>query len=112
MLLPLGLRLATARMSSTTARSTGSGRKARTDLRVVIARSAAPILLPRESYEKVGLYGNVVFSCGHVPLDDEGKRIRLYYGAADTCIAAADFDVSDILSGLTPVPKPDRLLVD
>src|SRR5665647_678321 len=40
-LLPLGLRLATARISSTVARPTGVGRKARTDLREVIAPSTA-----------------------------------------------------------------------
>src|ERR1700675_5082062 len=38
-LLPLGLRLATARSSSTVARSTGVGRNARTDFRLVIASS-------------------------------------------------------------------------
>jgi predicted GH43/DUF377 family glycosyl hydrolase/glycosyltransferase involved in cell wall biosynthesis len=68
----------------------------------VISRSAAPILVAREPYELAGLYDNTVFSCGHVPLDDEGKRIRMYYGAADTCMAAADFDVGEILSSLTP----------
>src|SRR5450755_3468937 len=39
MLLPLGLRLATARSSSTVARSTGVGRNARTDFRLAIASS-------------------------------------------------------------------------
>src|ERR1700733_289737 len=41
MLLPLALRLATARRCSTVARSTGVERKARTDFREVIASSTA-----------------------------------------------------------------------
>ena len=67
----------------------------------VIARSPAPILVPVAAYEQTGLYNNTVFSCGHVPLGDDGKRIRLYYGAADSCLAAADFDVAEIVSSLT-----------
>jgi predicted GH43/DUF377 family glycosyl hydrolase/glycosyltransferase involved in cell wall biosynthesis len=68
----------------------------------VISRSAAPILVPQEPYEVSGLYDNTVFSCGHVALDDSGERIRMYYGAADSCMAAADFDVKEILRSLTP----------
>jgi hypothetical protein len=41
MLLPLGLRLASARSSSIVARSTGVGRKERTDFRVRMASSTA-----------------------------------------------------------------------
>jgi predicted GH43/DUF377 family glycosyl hydrolase len=41
-----------------------------------------------------------VFSCGHVPLDEDGNRIRMYYGAADSCLAAADLDVKEIVASL------------
>jgi beta-1,2-mannobiose phosphorylase / 1,2-beta-oligomannan phosphorylase len=68
----------------------------------VIARSPSPILAPREPYELSGLYDNTVFSCGHVALDGDGERIRMYYGAADSCMAAADFDVREIVASLTP----------
>jgi predicted GH43/DUF377 family glycosyl hydrolase/glycosyltransferase involved in cell wall biosynthesis len=68
----------------------------------VIARSPEPILAPSAAYEVNGFFKNTVFSCGHVPLDDHGERIRLYYGAADTCLAAADFDVKEILTSLAP----------
>jgi predicted GH43/DUF377 family glycosyl hydrolase/glycosyltransferase involved in cell wall biosynthesis len=68
----------------------------------VISRSAAPILVPSEPYELSGLYDNTVFSCGHVNLDEKGERIRMYYGAADSCMAAADFEVKEILDSLTP----------
>jgi predicted GH43/DUF377 family glycosyl hydrolase len=68
----------------------------------VIARSPQPILVPTEDYERTGFYSNTVFSCGHVPLDDQGERIRMYYGAADCRMAAADFDVKGILASLAP----------
>jgi len=66
----------------------------------VLARSPEPILTPERDYEKAGFYSNTVFSCGHVPLDDRGERIRMYYGAADSCMAAADFEVKDIVASL------------
>lgn len=76
------------------------------DPRVVLARSAEPILRPEAPYERAGLLSNVVFTCGHVPLDDEGDRIRVYYGAADSVIAAADFRVQQILDSLGPPDSP------
>lgn len=69
----------------------------------VIARSPEPILMPELPYEMAGLFGNVVYSCGHVPLDPDGRQIRVYYGAADSCVAAADFDVDDIIASLERV---------
>ncbi len=72
------------------------------DPRRVIARSAAPILSPTEIYECMGLFNDTVFSCGVVPLGENGERIRMYYGAADSVVAAADFDVREILDSLEP----------
>lgn len=68
----------------------------------VIGRSSSPILEPTEPYETSGLFNDTVFSCGHVALDDRGERIRVYYGAADSCLAAADFGVREIIDHLTP----------
>lgn len=68
----------------------------------VIARSPEPILTPTAAYERKGLYDDVVFACGHVALDRAGRRIRVYYGAADSCLAAANFAVDDILHQLEP----------
>jgi beta-1,2-mannobiose phosphorylase / 1,2-beta-oligomannan phosphorylase len=68
------------------------------DPRKVLARSPAPILAPGTAYERLGLFNDTVFSCGVVPLSDD--RIRMYYGAADSCIAAADFSVKEILASL------------
>ncbi|HEV7679083.1 MAG TPA: glycosyltransferase [Candidatus Dormibacteraeota bacterium] len=68
----------------------------------VLARSRRPILVPSEPFERNGVFNNTVFSCGHVPLDSDGERIRLYYGAADMCMGAADFAVRDIVDDLDP----------
>lgn len=68
------------------------------DPRIVLARSKAPFLSPEAPYERVGLFANTVFSCGHVQLDDD--NIRLYYGAADSVTAAADLSVKEILASL------------
>lgn len=51
----------------------------------VIGRAAIPILTPREYYERVGDIGNVVFSCGAI-LEEQTREVKMYYGAADTCI--------------------------
>lgn len=72
------------------------------DPRKVIARSAKPILRPTEVYETTGLFNHTVFSCGVIPLDQQWERIRMYYGAADSVVAAADFDVREILDSLEP----------
>jgi beta-1,2-mannobiose phosphorylase / 1,2-beta-oligomannan phosphorylase len=76
------------------------------DPRVVLARSAEPIMRPEAPYERAGLMSNVVFTCGHVTIDAEGDRIRVYYGAADSVIAAADFSVREIVDSLVPSDSP------
>jgi predicted GH43/DUF377 family glycosyl hydrolase len=68
----------------------------------VIARSPEPILAPIAPYEHEGLLPDIVFSCGHVALDDAGNDIRVYYGAADCCLAAADIRVQDIIDQMSP----------
>lgn len=68
----------------------------------VIARSSEPILAPTDVYETAGLVKNNVFSCGHVALDADLDSIRVYYGAAGSVTAAADFIVDDILDQLHP----------
>jgi predicted GH43/DUF377 family glycosyl hydrolase len=61
----------------------------------VIARSAVPILSPREMYERVGDVGNVVFACGAIP--EEDGTLKLYYGAADTYICVGTARITDIV---------------
>ena len=61
----------------------------------IIARSKGPIIEPEEDYEVFGFYGNVIFNCGVLPEDD--GTVKIYYGAADTCIAYAETTVDEIL---------------
>jgi predicted GH43/DUF377 family glycosyl hydrolase len=72
----------------------------------VLARSPEPILEPETDYERAGLFANVVYGTGHITLDEDGERIRLYYGAADSVVAAADFNVQEIIDSLrAPDPR-------
>lgn len=70
----------------------------------ILARSARPILAPEEEYERNGLFNDTVFSCGHLDLGN--GLIRLYYGAADSVIAAADLDVREVVASLEPWSGP------
>lgn len=45
----------------------------------VIARAKRPLMEPQAPYELKGFYGNVVFSCGAVKMDNS---VLIYYGAA------------------------------
>lgn len=67
------------------------------DPRQVLARSDEWIFSPREPYELFGDVDKVVFPCGWI-LD--GDEIRLYYGAADSCLALATGRLSELLSWL------------
>lgn len=63
----------------------------------VLGRSDKPILEPEMDYETNGFFGNVVFSCGALC---EAGLVKIYYGAADTCLAYAEISLRDILGGL------------
>jgi predicted GH43/DUF377 family glycosyl hydrolase len=65
----------------------------------VVARSPDWVFGPQASYERVGDVGNVVFPCGWV-LEDDGDTLRIYYGAADTCIGLATASVEALLAHL------------
>jgi predicted GH43/DUF377 family glycosyl hydrolase len=64
----------------------------------VIGCSPEPVLVPEASYERDGFFGNVVFTCGAVAEPD--GRVIVYYGAADTCIAAAETTIRDLLAAI------------
>jgi beta-1,4-mannooligosaccharide/beta-1,4-mannosyl-N-acetylglucosamine phosphorylase len=77
------------------------------DPRRVLARSRNNILEPRELYELVGQVPNVVFPSGMIveAYDADGfarsdSLVRIYYGAADTCIGLATGRISEILNWL------------
>ena len=70
----------------------------------VIHRSPHWVLSPSAPYERVGDVPNVVFPCGALVGDD--GILTLYYGAADTCVAAATAILDDVITYLVTCP-PD-----
>ena len=70
----------------------------------MIHRSPHWVLSPSAPYERVGDVPNVVFPCGALVGGD--GTLTLYYGAADTCVAAATAILDDVISYLVTCP-PD-----
>lgn len=71
----------------------------------VLGRSRGNILEPREPYELCGQVPNVVFPSGMTvdAFDAEGfalpsSPVRIYYGAADTCVGLAVTTVGELLA--------------
>lgn len=62
----------------------------------VIGKTMSYILAPLVWYEQTGRVPNVVFACGAIP-DYKEDRLRVYYGAADTCIGLATGRISEIV---------------
>lgn len=67
------------------------------DPSMVLARSEEPIMVPTETYERTGFFGEVIFTNGHVRNGDE---LKMYYGAADEFVAMATFSIDEILKTL------------
>jgi len=65
----------------------------------VLARSTRPIMVPEAPYEHDGFLRDVVFPSGHIDLGD--GHIRLYYGAADSVLCAADLAIDDVMASLS-----------
>ena len=61
----------------------------------VIGRTEHFIFGPEELYERTGDVPNVVFPCGIILEAD--NTLKMYYGAADTCIAVAETKLGDIM---------------
>jgi predicted GH43/DUF377 family glycosyl hydrolase len=65
----------------------------------VLHRSDEWVLSPSEPYELMGDVPNVVFPCGLVH-DADTDVLRLYYGAADTCVGLATASLPAVLDHL------------
>jgi predicted GH43/DUF377 family glycosyl hydrolase len=61
----------------------------------VLSRADEWVLGPETDYERTGDVPGVVFPCGWIRDDDD--MVRLYYGAADTCVGLATARVDDLL---------------
>jgi beta-1,2-mannobiose phosphorylase / 1,2-beta-oligomannan phosphorylase len=67
--------------------------------RHVLRRSNEWVFAPAAPYELVGDAPGVVFPTGLVH-DRESDEVRIYYGAADTCIAVATAPLSELVAHL------------
>ena len=63
----------------------------------VLGRLKEPLFSPKAPWEKKGVTNNVVFPTGAVV---RGKRLYIYYGAADKLIAAKSLVLSELLNEL------------
>jgi predicted GH43/DUF377 family glycosyl hydrolase len=75
------------------------------DPRRVLRRCDEWIFAPEMQYERLGDVNGVVFPCGWI-LDEATGAIRMYYGGADSCLALATAQLSDVLSFLSECPAP------
>lgn len=67
------------------------------DPRQLIGKLPDPLLMPEMDYEKSGAVNEVIFPTGYRVDDD---RLTVYYGAADSRIAAARLSISELLAAL------------
>jgi predicted GH43/DUF377 family glycosyl hydrolase len=73
----------------------------------VVRRTDDWVFGPVAPYELTGDVGRVVFPCGWI-LDEAADRLDLYYGAADTVVAAATATFSEVLARVRAAPAPDQ----
>lgn len=66
---------------------------------ICLQRGDSWIFGPEATYERVGDVRDVVFPCGQTIAED-GDTIRLYYGAADSCVAMATGSIRALLAWL------------
>jgi predicted GH43/DUF377 family glycosyl hydrolase len=69
----------------------------------IISRGQNPILWPEFAYELNGRVPNVVFTANAL-LEDDGT-VKIYYGAADTCIGLAEAKLDDLIEACFSVNK-------
>lgn len=74
---------------------------------ICLLRGDTWIFGPEAPYEREGDVDNVVFPCGTV-IGEDGDTLRIYYGAADTCIALATSKISSLLDWLGKNGSPEH----
>ena len=71
----------------------------------ILHRSEEWVFAPDAFYEKYGDVSNVVFPCGWIHDKDTGT-LRMYYGCADSYIAVATAQMSDVMTYILNCPEP------
>lgn len=72
----------------------------------VLRRSDEWVLGPREIYERIGDVSGVVFPSG-VTVVKETDQLNLYYGAADSTVAVATANLSELLEYIMSCPEAE-----
>jgi predicted GH43/DUF377 family glycosyl hydrolase len=72
---------------------------------VCLQRGDSWMFGPEAPYERNGDVHDVVFPCGQI-IDADGDTIRLYYGAADSCVAMATGSIVALLAWLDKHSSP------
>ncbi len=72
----------------------------------VVGQCPEFILTPREDYERCGEVPNCVFANGAI-LEPDGE-LKVYYGAADTCIGLATGRVDELIAACRDGIRPGR----
>jgi len=72
----------------------------------VLRRSDEWVLGPRESYERIGDVGGVIFPTG-ATVTKETNQLNLYYGAADCAVAVATAKLSECLDYIMSSPEAE-----
>lgn len=74
----------------------------------LIGITKKPLLVAEEPYETGDLeklfVEHTVFPCGAIPIND-GKTIRIYYGAGDYSTNVAEIDFDDLAKEITPTER-------
>lgn len=73
------------------------------DPTTLIGKLKDPLLMPEEPYEQSGAVNQVVFPTGFRVDDD---RMTIYYGAADSVVAAVRLSLSELLAALRAAGAP------
>lgn len=71
--------------------------------RRIIGATRHPLIVAAANYEKYGQVPNIVFPSGALI---EGRRLKIFYGAADTVSAFAETNLDNLLRVLRPEAKP------
>ena len=66
---------------------------------ICLQRGNSWVFGPEAPYERNGDVHDVVFPCGQT-IGADGDTIKMYYGAADSCIALATSSIRDLLCWL------------
>ncbi|MFA5961827.1 MAG: hypothetical protein WC848_04055 [Parcubacteria group bacterium] len=65
------------------------------DPRKILGRTEVPMMVPEEEYELYGKVPNIVFPSGALV---KGKKLQIYYGAADSTCCVASCELSELIA--------------